>query len=229
VSINEVIILVNQVISTFKENSIEIVNQLFIPFVNFIFQILAQNQNLSPNSEEEREVLTLRRNYYVFIHTIATSKCEDIFISPLNVDHFENILNSVREGCLFYPDPTVQLKTFSIFRRLCATPLALNSVFSFFLFDNIIPLLFEVSLNKSFNLNDANTVHVLTEICNIIVEANRKYGPPFVVYLKDKVFVRLSCPSDFIATFINHINSAQNLKNFLRAYFQEYKVRNGVT
>jgi len=229
VSINEVIILVNQVISTFKENSIEIINQLFIPFVNFIFQILAQNQNLSPNSEEEREVLTLRRNYYVFIHTIATSKCEDIFISPLNIDHFQNILNSVREGCLFYQDPTVQLKTFSIFRRLCATPLALNGVFSFFLFENIIPLLFEVSLNKSFNLNDANTVHVLTEICNIVVEANKKYGPPFIAYLKEKLFIGLSCPSDFNTTFINHINNGQNLKNFLRAYFQEYKMRNGVT
>jgi exportin-T len=229
ISINEVILLVNQVISTFKENSMEIINQLFIPFVNFIFQILAQNQNVSPNSEEEREVVTLRRNYYIFIHTIATSKCEDIFVSPLNAEHFQNILNSVREGCLFYQDPTVQLKTFSIFRRLCATPVALNGVFSSFLLENIIPLIFEVSLNKTFNLNDANTVHVLSEMSNIVVEANKKFGAPFVLYLKDKVFVSLSCPADFVATFINHINNANNLKNFLRLYFQELKTKNGIT
>ena len=54
----------------------------------------------------------------------------------------------------------------------------------------------------------------------IVIEANKKYGAPFVQYLKEKIFPSLSCPPDFIATFFNNINNANNLRNFLRNYFQ---------
>lgn len=227
-SVNEVIALVNQVISTFKENSFDIINQLFLPMVTFIFQIISQNENVTKNSEEEREVLALRRNYFLFMHTIVISKLENILVSQANLPHFENILNTLREGGLFYADPHIQQKCFACFRRLVAQWGDANPPFTQYFFEKIVPLIFEVPMNPAFNLTDALTVSVLSEQCFMLHEASKKYPQALPAFLAQNVFPALNCPAEFTATFLGALANPQALKQFLRAFFLDCKSRMNV-
>ncbi len=94
----EFIVLVNQIVSRFKEGVFALINEMLMPFLRRMFELLNPATPPSENSEEQREWMELQKSYYVFLQCVLTNNLAGIFTSPANVPHFTQILGTVMQG-----------------------------------------------------------------------------------------------------------------------------------
>eukprot|EP01124_Arcella_intermedia_P009126 TRINITY_DN1589_c0_g1_i1.p1 TRINITY_DN1589_c0_g1~~TRINITY_DN1589_c0_g1_i1.p1 ORF type:complete len:1014 (-),score=154.42 TRINITY_DN1589_c0_g1_i1:127-2721(-) len=225
------LILINQLLSTFKEKVSEILDALFLPLVNKIFSILsaASNQLVSPRSEEERELNDLKKQYYQFLNSIFLNNLVTIFLSPTNAPKFQDIFQTIVDGCKNFPDPNIQKISFNMLRKFMSnTPIYLpfKQIFVSNMngigIQSMVKISFEVPWDPRFNLDDAVTATVFVEICSLLIDIYTFSGNSFIEYLCQGVLPSLNCPPEFIYSFIEIFKvpkpSPRDLKNLIRAY-----------
>jgi len=184
----EFIRLLNQLTSKFKEQMFPILNPLLMSLIERFYQIasdlmqLQQQQQpsvVAATNEIEREILELKRNYYLFLSTLIGNSLATIFTSQENISHLRDILKTVIQGCQELRDLNGAKLCYGVLKRMieqwsnseigivqaCSNDgnhtSSLVEGFSEFVFENVIPMLLKEPFRTDFDLNDAGVTAVL--------------------------------------------------------------------
>uniref|UniRef100_A0A8B9T2C8 Exportin-T n=1 Tax=Anas platyrhynchos TaxID=8839 RepID=A0A8B9T2C8_ANAPL len=158
--LQEFIPLINQITAKFKTQVSPFLQQMFMPLLHAIFEVL-----LLPAEENDQsaalEKQMLRRSYFAFLQTVTGSGMSEV-IANQGAENVERVLFTVIQGAVDYPDPIAQKTCFIILSKLVELWGGKDGPVGFadFVYKHIVPACFLAPLKQTFDLADAQTVLV---------------------------------------------------------------------
>uniref|UniRef100_A0A8B9T244 Exportin-T n=1 Tax=Anas platyrhynchos TaxID=8839 RepID=A0A8B9T244_ANAPL len=199
--LQEFIPLINQITAKFKTQVSPFLQQMFMPLLHAIFEVL-----LLPAEENDQsaalEKQMLRRSYFAFLQTVTGSGMSEV-IANQGAENVERVLFTVIQGAVDYPDPIAQKTCFIILSKLVELWGGKDGPVGFadFVYKHIVPACFLAPLKQTFDLADAQTVLALSE-CAVTLKT---------IHLKREFCQALQQPD------------AKVFKNYLKVFFQRAK------
>ncbi|KAG5518198.1 hypothetical protein PMAC_003384 [Pneumocystis sp. 'macacae'] len=213
----------------FKSNMYNILNSLFIPLLNRIFQSLNQPAEGTDDIISQND---LRKKYLEFILGLLNNDLDAVFISDANKPNFEAFLQSIIHFAVNISDPSVEKIAFSILNKMItlwvsdqshANDLEIRktvSGFDQFIFQSLSSLCFEIPSKQSFNPQDARVIAVLSEISNLQFTIFQKKQAEFERYLCNIYFPSMNIPKEIANEYIEALKHL-NVKQF-KIFFQNF-------
>ncbi|KAJ7987934.1 hypothetical protein DPEC_G00318390 [Dallia pectoralis] len=208
--LQEFIPLISQITAKFKGQVSPFLQQVFMPLVLAIFEVLGR-----PAEENDQaaalEKQMLRRSYFTFIQTIASSGMNEVMASQ-GVENIERVLFTIIQGAVDFPDPIAQKTCFIILSKLVELWGAKDGMVGFpdFIYKHIVPACFLAPLKPTFDLTDAQTV----------------LGPEFIQYLQTEYLPSLQVSAEISQELCQVLQQpdVKVLKNYIKAFFQRAKL-----
>ncbi|XP_029108032.1 exportin-T isoform X3 [Scleropages formosus] len=224
--LQEFIPLINQITAKFKGQVSPFLQQVFMPLVQAIFEVLAR-----PAEENDQtaalEKQMLRRSYFGFIQTITGSGMNEVMGSQ-GVENIEQVLFTIIQGAVDFPDPIAQKTCFIILSKLVELWGGKDGLVGFpdFIYKHIVPACFLTPLKPTFDLSDAQTVLTLSECALTLKMIHLKRGPEFIHYLQQEYLPSLQVSPDIIQELCQVLQQPDSkvLKSYLKAFFQRAKL-----
>ncbi|KAG5437058.1 hypothetical protein PCANB_001179 [Pneumocystis canis] len=152
----------------FRSNTYDILNNLFMPLLNRIFQSLSKPTEGTDDIIIQNE---LRKKYLEFILALLNNDLDSVFLSDINQPNFETFLRSIIHFALDISDPSTEKIAFSILNKMVTMwtsdksqiddiKIKIVPGFDQFIFQSLSSLCFEVPLKQSFNPHDSQAVMV---------------------------------------------------------------------
>nr|XP_021330711.1 exportin-T isoform X1 [Danio rerio] len=183
--LQEFIPLISQITAKFKNQVSPFLQEIFMPLVMSIFEVLSR-----PAEENDQtaalEKQMLRRSYFSFIQTIASSSSSQVMASQ-GAENIERVLFTIIQGAVDFPDPVAQKTCFIILSRLVELWGGKDGLVGFpdFIYKHIIPACFMAPLKTTFDLSDAQTVLTLSECSLTLHMIHLKRGPECLQFLQE--------------------------------------------
>ncbi|XP_066580703.1 exportin-T isoform X2 [Amia ocellicauda] len=224
--LQEFIPLINQITAKFKGHVSPFLQQVFMPLVLAIFEVLAR-----PAEENDQtaalEKQMLRRSYFAFIQTIASSGMNEI-MGNQGVENVERILFTIIQGAVDFPDPIAQKTCFIILSKLVEIWGGKDGLVGFadFIYKHIVPACFLAPMKPTFDLSDAQTILALSECALTLKMIHLKRGPEFIQYLQQEYLPSLQVAPEIIQEFCQVVQQPDSkvFKNYMKAFFQRAKL-----
>ncbi|KAF3826048.1 hypothetical protein GH733_006162, partial [Mirounga leonina] len=182
--LQEFIPLINQITAKFKIQVSPFLQQMFMPLLHAIFEVL-----LRPAEENDQsaalEKQMLRRSYFAFLQTVTGSGMSEVIAN---------------QGAVEYPDPIAQKTCFIILSKLVELWGGKDGPVGFadFVYKHIVPACFLAPLKQTFDLADAQTVLALSECAVTLKTIHLKRGPECVQYLQQEYLPSLQVAPEII-------------------------------
>lgn len=223
--LQEFIPLINQITAKFKIQVSPFLQQMFMPLLHAIFEVL-----LRPAEENDQsaalEKQMLRRSYFAFLQTVTGSGMSEV-IANQGAENVERVLITVIQGAVEYPDPIAQKTCFIILSKLVELWGGKDGPVGFadFVYKHIVPACFLAPLKQTFDLADAQTVLALSECAVTLKTIHLKRGPECVQYLQQEYLPSLQVAPEIIQEFCQALQQpdAKVFKNYLKVFFQRAK------
>ncbi|EHA99658.1 Exportin-T [Heterocephalus glaber] len=199
--LQEFIPLINQITAKFKIQVSPFLQQMFMPLLRAIFEVL-----LRPAEENDQsaalEKQMLRRSYFAFLQTVTGSGMSEV-IANQGAENVEQVLVTVIQGAVDYPDPIAQKTCFIILSKLVELWGGKDGPVGFadFVYKHIVPACFLAPLKQTFDLADAQTVLALSECAVTLKTIHLKRGPECVQYLQQEYLPSLQVAPEIIQVF----------------------------
>ena len=206
-----------QLVFKMKDTAHSFLNDSLSPLLTRIFQLL----NTSVEGTDDALAVTeLRRAYLMFVLVIFSNKLEDVFVSTKNQPAFEAYIGSIVHYASDTSDPSTQKLAFSVIREMIAawctsTRVALQG-FDEFLYTTLLPLCFQVPAQKEFNLKDALTAQVVSEIATVQKQVYASVGEACI----ERYLTQASLQAQVIEDYMNALRTMDQ-KRF-KAYFKQF-------
>uniref|UniRef100_A0A8C3JR47 Exportin-T n=1 Tax=Calidris pygmaea TaxID=425635 RepID=A0A8C3JR47_9CHAR len=223
--LQEFIPLINQITAKFKTQVSPFLQQMFMPLLHAIFEVL-----LLPAEENDQsaalEKQMLRRSYFAFLQTVTGSGMSEV-IANQGAENVERVLFTVIQGAVDYPDPIAQKTCFIILSKLVELWGGKDGPVGFadFVYKHIVPACFLAPLKQTFDLADAQTVLALSECAVTLKTIHLKRGPECIQYLQQEYLPSLQVAPEIIQEFCQALQQpdAKVFKNYLKVFFQRAK------
>ncbi|KAL6076211.1 Karyopherin transporter [Balamuthia mandrillaris] len=220
--LSEFIRLICQFVNRFKTAVGEVLDVVLQPLVAKVFE--AARQPVGPKSEEEREQNELQKTYFQLIQGIASNNLAPILTSSRNAPMLQQILESLLQGATS-PDLAAKKLCFSTLRFLMQSwgnsGEETMKGYAGFVCDNVIPLSFQLLLQPTWNLEDALSNQVLTEMAHIQKALQATCPDMIAGCLASKVLPGLGCNQEAIQFYVQNLQQTdkkqfpQFLKHFV--------------
>uniref|UniRef100_A0A8C4S6B5 Exportin-T n=1 Tax=Erpetoichthys calabaricus TaxID=27687 RepID=A0A8C4S6B5_ERPCA len=221
--LQEFIPLINQITAKFKTQVSPFLQQIFMPLVQAIFEMLSR-----PAEENDQTAAMdkqmLRRSYFAFLQTVAGSGMNEV-IGNQGVENIERIVFTIIQGAVDFPDPIAQKTCFIILSKLVELWGGKDGLVGFadFTYKHIVPACFMAPLKPTFDLSDAQTVLALSECAVTLKTIHLKRGPECIQYLQQEYLPSLQVAPEIIQEFCQALQQPDSkvFKNYLkvRNYF----------
>ncbi|KFQ26049.1 Exportin-T, partial [Mesitornis unicolor] len=219
--LQEFIPLINQITAKFKTQVSPFLQQMFMPLLHAIFEVL-----LLPAEENDQsaalEKQMLRRSYFAFLQTVTGSGMSEV-IANQGAENVERVLFTVIQGAVDYPDPIAQKTCFIILSKLVELWGGKDGPVGFadFVYKHIVPACFLAPLKQTFDLADAQTVLALSECAVTLKTIHLKRGPECIQYLQQEYLPSLQVAPEIIQEFCQALQQpdAKVFKNYLKVIF----------
>uniref|UniRef100_A0A803TJA3 Exportin-T n=1 Tax=Anolis carolinensis TaxID=28377 RepID=A0A803TJA3_ANOCA len=223
--LQEFIPLINQITAKFKTQVSPFLQQVFMPLLRAIFEVLH-----SPAEENDQsaalEKQMLRRSYFAFLQTVTGSGMSEV-IANQGAENVEHVLITVIQGAVDYPDPIAQKTCFIILSKLVELWGGKDGPVGFadFVYKHIVPACFLAPLKQTFDLADAQTVLALSECAVTLKTIHLKRGLECIQYLQQEYLPSLQVGPEIIQEFCQALQQpdAKVFKNYLKVFFQRAK------
>uniref|UniRef100_A0A672QWD5 Exportin-T n=1 Tax=Sinocyclocheilus grahami TaxID=75366 RepID=A0A672QWD5_SINGR len=183
--LQEFIPLISQITAKFKNQVSPFLQEIFMPLVMAIFEVLSR-----PAEENDQtaalEKQMLRRSYFSFVQTIASSGMNEVMASQ-GAENIERVLFTIIQGAVDFPDPVAQKTCFIILSRLVELWGGKDGLVGFpdFIYKHIVPACFMAPLKPTFDLSDAQTVLTLSECTLTLHMIHLKRGLECIRFLQE--------------------------------------------
>uniref|UniRef100_A0A7N6BNX9 Exportin-T n=1 Tax=Anabas testudineus TaxID=64144 RepID=A0A7N6BNX9_ANATE len=184
--LQEFIPLISQITAKFKRQVSPFLQQVFMPLVLAIFEVLAR-----PAEDNDQaaalEKQMLRRSYFSFIQTVTGSGMNEVMANQ-GAENIERVVFTIIQGAVDFPDPIAQKICFIILSKLVELWGGKDGMVGFpdFIYKHIVPACFLAPLKPTFDLSDAQTVLTLSECAVTLKMIHLKRGPEFIQYLQQE-------------------------------------------
>ncbi|XP_040200029.1 exportin-T [Rana temporaria] len=223
--LQEFIPLINQITAKFKTQVSPFLQQVFMPLLHAIFEVLSR-----PSEENDQSAALdkqmLRRSYFAFLQTVTGSGMNEV-IANQDAENVERVLFTVIQGAVDYPDPIAQKTCFIILSKFVELWGGKDGLVGFadFVYKHILPACFLAPLKPSFDLADAQTILALSECAVTIKTIYLKRGPECIQYLQQEYLPSLQVAPEIIQEFCQALQQpdAKVFKNYLKVFFQRAK------
>ncbi|KAK4305520.1 hypothetical protein Pmani_022598 [Petrolisthes manimaculis] len=223
--LTEYLPLINQIITKFQKEMSPFVHTIFMPLVSAIFTALSEP--IEENDEEEQRTRRLlQRSYYLFLTTIVSHHLLPV-LAALDNTILQQVLMSVVQGAVEFPDPVAQKNCFVILRRLTEAWGVKDMGppgFVEFLYTQVVPACFLAPLKTTFDLNDAQTILALHESVTCLQTVYRKRGDELITYLRSQYFPKMDLSPELVNEYCQALTSdAKVFRNYSKIFFQRAK------
>lgn len=223
--LTEYLPLINQIITKFQKEISPFLHSIFVPLVSAIFSALSEA--IEENDEEEKRTRRLlQRNYYLFLTTIITNNLIDV-LSSLESNILQQVLMSIVQGAVEFPDPVAQKNCFVILRRLTETWCIKDNEppgFIEFLYTQVVPACFLAPLKTTFDLNDAQAILALHESVTCLQSIYKMRGEELITYLQSEYLPKIDMSQELIKEYCQALRSdAKFFRNYSKLFFQRAK------
>ncbi|XP_072257392.1 exportin-T [Pyxicephalus adspersus] len=223
--LQEFIPLINQITAKFKSQVSPFLQQVFMPLLHAIFEVLAR-----PSEENDQSAALdkqmLRRSYFAFLQTVTGSGMNEV-IANQDAENVERVIFTVIQGAVDYPDPIAQKTCFIILSKLVELWGGKDGLVGFadFVYKHIFPACFLAPLKPTFDLADAQTILALSECAVTMKTIYLKRGPECIQYLQQEYLPSLQVAPEIIQEFCQALQQpdAKVFKNYLKVFFQRAK------
>lgn len=220
--LQEFIPLINQITAKFKTQVSPFLQQVFMPLLHAIFEILVRPAEENDQSAALDKQM-LRRSYFAFLQTVTGSGMNEV-IANQGAENVERVLFTVIQGAVEYPDPIAQKTCFIILSKLVELWGGKDGLVGFadFVYKHIVPACFLAPLKPTFDLADAQTVLALSECAVTIKTIYLKRGPECIQYLQQEYLPSLQVAPEITQEFCQALQQpdAKVFKNYLKIFFQ---------
>ncbi|XP_046715530.1 exportin-T isoform X1 [Silurus meridionalis] len=224
--LQEFIPLISQITAKFKSQVSPFLQQVFMPLVLAIFEVLSR-----PAEENDQtaalEKQMLRRSYFSFIQTIASSGMNEVMANQ-GAENIERVLFTIIQGAVDFPDPIAQKTCFIILSRLVELWGGKDGLIGFpdFIYKHILPACFLAPLKPTFDLSDAQTILTLSECTLTLKIIHLKRGPEFLQFLQQEYLPSLHVSPEITRELCQVLQQPDTkvLKNYMKAFFQQAKL-----
>jgi exportin-T len=222
--------LLDQVVFGFKSEIFEVLNLLLTPLLQRIFAGLAEPVS---GTDDEIQLVELRREYLSFIQVILNNGLEGVLISDTNQGSFESMILSILEVAKTLDNSnlgpsriafTVMIKISTIWggpdvatisnEPTAPTGAATPSIpgFDQFMLDRFHTTCWEVLQNPAFQPSqDAQAKQVLNEIAGLEQIIYTKTGDAFIQHLQTSLFPQMGINGD---EFLRSLTTSTDKKGF---------------
>ncbi|KAM3927543.1 exportin-T [Leptodactylus fuscus] len=223
--LQEFIPLINQITAKFKAQVSPFLQQVFMPLLHAIFEVLVR-----PSEENDQSAALdkqmLRRSYFAFLQTVSGSGMSEV-IANQGAENVERVLFTVIQGAVEYPDPIAQKTCFIILSKLVELWAGKDGLVGFadFVYKHIVPACFLAPMKPTFDLADAQTILALSECAVTLKTIYLKRGPECIQYLQQEYLPSLHVAPEIIQEFCQALQQpdAKVFKNYLKVFFQRAK------
>ena len=215
--LSDVIPLINQLMTTFKDEITPYINEVFMAIVQTIFNKL--NEEVAGNDPEAaRDKTMLQKSYYLFLSSIMTNGQSSVLISPKNSQHLNTVLQTVIQGSVEGEDSQTKKLCFSILRKVVESWADSVPGFKQFIVESVYSSSWEVLLSPRFSVSDAQSLLVLNEIAALQLTVSSKCGPELAQFLQSGYYVKLNFPADAASEYsiLLQKNEPKPLRAFLK-------------
>uniref|UniRef100_A0A9J7XXF3 Exportin-T n=2 Tax=Cyprinus carpio TaxID=7962 RepID=A0A9J7XXF3_CYPCA len=223
--LQEFIPLVSQITAKFKNQVSPFLQEIFMPLVMAIFEVLSR-----PAEENDQtaalEKQMLRRSYFSFIQTIASSGMNEVMASQ-GAENIERVLFTIIQGAVDFPDPIAQKTCFIILSRLVELWGGKDGLVGFpdFIYKHIVPACFMAPLKPTFDLSDAQTVLTLSECTLTLHMIHLKRGPECIQFLQEYLpSLQVSAEITQELCQVLQQPDVKVLKNYMKVFFQQARL-----
>ncbi|KAM9823831.1 exportin-T [Neosynchiropus ocellatus] len=224
--LQEFIPLISQITAKFKSQVSPFLQQVFMPLVLAIFEVLSQ-----PAEENDQvaalEKQMLRRSYFTFIQTVAGSGMNEVMANQ-GAENIERVVFTIIQGAVDFPDPVAQKTCFIILSKLVELWGGKDGMVGFpdFIYKHIVPACFIAPLKPTFDLTDAQTVLTLSECAITLKTIHLKRGPEFIQFLQQEYLPSLQVSPEISQELCQVLQQPdiKVLKNYIKAFFQRAKL-----
>uniref|UniRef100_H3C9W1 Exportin-T n=1 Tax=Tetraodon nigroviridis TaxID=99883 RepID=H3C9W1_TETNG len=224
--LQEFIPLISQMTAKFKVQVSPFLQQVFMPLVLAIFEVLARPADHNDQAAALDKQL-LRRSYFTFIQTVAGSGMNEVMANQ-GAENVERVVFTIVQGAVDIPDPVAQKTCFIILSKLVELWGGKDGMVGFpdFIYKHIVPACFLAPLKPTFDLADAQTVLTLSECAVTLKTIHLKRGPEFIHFLQQDYLPSLQVAPDVSQELCQVIQQPdiKVLKNYTKAFFQRAKV-----
>ncbi|XP_026523573.1 exportin-T isoform X1 [Notechis scutatus] len=223
--LQEFIPLINQITAKFKTQVSPFLQQMFMPLLHAIFEVLHQPAEDNDQSAALEKQM-LRRSYFAFLQTVTGSGMSEV-IANQGAENVERVLFTIIQGAVDYPDPIAQKTCFIILSKLVELWGGKDGPVGFadFVYKHIVPACFLAPLKQTFDLADAQTVLALSECAVTLKTIHLKRGLECIQYLQQEYLPSLQVAPEIIQEFCQALQQpdAKVFKNYLKVFFQRAK------
>lgn len=216
--------LMNQLIMKFKAAIVPFLQQVFMPLVSTIFQVLSTpSDDLDQVTAVEKKML--QRSYYLFLSTIISNDCLDV-IKNQEMNNLHSLLLTVVQGAADIPDPQSQKMCYNIMKKLVETWGGPNGLAGFvdFMYKSFLPACFLGPMKPTFDLNDGQTSLALAECAQCLRCMLDKRGQEFLTYLSTDYLPKLNVPAENIQELCEALKTDnKTFRTYLKNFFLKAK------
>ncbi|XP_063443504.1 exportin-T-like isoform X1 [Mytilus trossulus] len=211
--------LMNQMIMKFKSAISPFLQEVFMPLVSTIYQVLTTpTDELDQVTANDKKML--QRSYYLFICTIVANDVLDV-LKNQDMQNLNQVLITFIQGAVDIPDPQSQKMCFNILRKLVDSWGGNDGMAGFvdFMYKSIIPACLMAPMKPSFDLNDGQTSLALGECSNCLREIYGKRGDEMIQYLQSEYLPTLQLSQQQTEEFCQVLKADSKM---FRTYFKNF-------
>uniref|UniRef100_A0A6A7FWH1 Exportin-T n=3 Tax=Hirondellea gigas TaxID=1518452 RepID=A0A6A7FWH1_9CRUS len=223
--LTEYLPLINQLASKAKSLCSEFMKSILSHLVYSVFA--AVNSPADGSDEDDaRQRRYLQRYYYALFTTLASHDLAPV-LTTLDQQLLDQILMSVIQGAVEFPDPSAQKSCFITLRHLIKCWAGSDNApsnFISFLYTQVVPACFLAPLKSTFNLEDATTLQALYESGNCLKTLHDKRGDELINYLRNQYFPTMNLAPHLVNAYLNALVADDKFfRNHLKIFFESVK------
>lgn len=208
----------------YKNDVREVMDDMFYVLVNRIFSFLNQGVEGTDDLVQRAE---MERAYFGLVNALLSAGLDSVLVSEKNRPQLQPVLQSL----VYYAengDALTQRSAIGVLVRLVTlwagrpqggSTTALPG-FEQFMYDAILPLVFQVPCKPSFDAGDAQAQLVLTELCALVKTMYQARDEEFLQYLTGVYLPNVQCPPELGTELAQNIQTMEikPLKRYLQSF-----------
>ena len=227
-NMNEYAMLLIKLVGTYTNEVGEHLDGQLFTIITKVNELIAHlEMTVTPQSDEERDLVEMKRQYFCFLWTLAANHLGALFISAANIANLQVILDSLLSGCSTFSDPVTQKHSFGTLAILTkewlgeghgpaeGLPEGFADTFLNWLYQAVLPAAFEVPVSPKFNLGDAKSSEALQEMAQLERNIAAAVGAGFDQFLTSMLpATSLQCTPEVIAQYLEGLRAQSTAKQW---------------